>query len=147
MAVIEIVFWYWWIAAVVLLFIELLVSGFFFLWMAASALVTGFLLLLIPDLIIDIQLLTFSILAVVFIAFGYSYFKKNPIQSDHPLLNIRGARHIGKIFTLEEPIVSGEGRLTVGHSIWKIRGEDCGIGSKVQVVAVKGTVLEVVKED
>lgn len=147
MAGIEIIFWYWWIAAVVLLFIELLVSGFFFLWMAASALVTGFLLLLIPDLIIDIQLLTFSILSVVFIALGYSYVKKNPIQSDHPLLNIRGARHIGKIFTLEEPIVNGEGRIKVGHSIWKIRGEDCGIGSKVQVIAVKGTVLEVVKED
>lgn len=144
---IEIVFWYWWIAAVVLLFIELLVTGFFFLWMAASALVTGFLLLLIPNLLFDIQLLVFSVLSVVFIALGHSYFKKNPIQSDHPLLNIRGARHIGKVFTLEQPIVGGEGKIKVGHSIWKIRGEDCETGSKVQVVAVKGTVLEVVKED
>ena len=147
MAGIELVFWYWWIVAVLLLCIELLAPGFFFLWMAVAAVVTGFMLLLIPGLIIEIQLLSFSILSVVSIVIWRSYIKTNPIETDHPLLNVRGARYIGRVFTLEKPIISGQGKINIDHTSWKIHGEDCDTGSKVQVVAVKGTVLEVVKED
>jgi membrane protein implicated in regulation of membrane protease activity len=33
----------------------------------------------------------------------------------------------------------------VDDSIWKVQGEDCGIDSKVKVIAIHGTVFDVEK--
>lgn len=140
-----IVFWNWWVLALGLLVIELLAPGFFFLWMAASAFVTGCLLLLVPVIGTDLQILIFSVLSVAAITAWKLYGKKHPIATDHPLLNKRGAQYIGRTFSLYKPIENGEGKIKVDDSIWKVHGEDCDITTKVKVIAIRGTVFDVEK--
>ena len=139
------VFWYWWVIALVFLVVEILAPGFFFLWMAISGFVTGALVLLIPVISMDVQVLVFSLLSVVTIILWKFYGKKYSITSDHPLLNKRGNQYIGRVFSLYEPIKNGEGKIKVDDSIWKVHGEDCDITTRVKVIAVRGTIFEVEK--
>ena len=141
----DIVFWNWWGLALILLVIELLVSGFFFLWIAASGFITGCLLLLAPAINIKLQVLIFSLLSVVLIAIWKIYNKKKPIATDHPLLNKRGDQYIGRVFSLYKAIENGEGKIKVDDSIWKVHGQDCDINAKVKVIAIHGTVFDVVR--
>jgi membrane protein implicated in regulation of membrane protease activity len=145
MAELEIVFWNWWVLALLLLVVELLAPGFFFLWMAASGFVTGCLLLLIPVIDVELQVVIFSVLSVIAIIAWKRYGNKHPITTDHPLLNRRGAQYIGRVFSLYKPIENGEGKIKVDDSIWKVHGEDCDINTKVKVIAVRGTVFDVEK--
>lgn len=140
-----VVFWYWWVLALVLLIIELLAPGFFFLWIAASGFVTGCLVLLIPSTSMNIQIFVFSVLSVTAIGVWKFYVKKHPLESDHPLLNKRGAQYIGRVFNLYEPIENGQGKIKVDDTIWKVQGEDCDIHARVKVTSVNGTVFAVEK--
>jgi membrane protein implicated in regulation of membrane protease activity len=141
----EIVFWHWWAFGVFLLIVELLAPGMFFLWMAESAFVVGVIKLIVPTLGWEYQLIFFSVLSIVSIAVFRLFLKKHPIESDQPLLNRRAAQYVGRLFTLEDPIVNGQGRIRVDDSTWKVQGEDCEPGSKVRVVAAEGVVLKVEK--
>lgn len=135
-------FWYWWVAAVVFVVIEVFAPGAVFVWLGAAAAAVGLVLLAVPDLSWELQLLTFALLAV-FSAFGWrAYRKRNPPpESDHPTLNRRGEQYIGRNFTLNEAIENGLGRLKVDDTIWKIEGADLAPGTKVRVTGVEGTVL------
>lgn len=139
------VFWYWWVIAVFLLVVEILTPGFFFLWMSVSGVVTGLCVWLIPSLSLDIQILIFSVLSVLTITLWRLYGKKHPIKTDQPLLNKRGAQYVGRVFNLHEAIENGQGKIKVDDTIWKVHGEDCGLNSKVKVVACRGTVFDVEK--
>jgi membrane protein implicated in regulation of membrane protease activity len=145
MTELAIVFWNWWVLALILLVVELLAPGFFFLWMAASGFLTGCLLLLIPAIGTELQVLIFSVLSVVAISAWKLYGKKHPIATDHPLLNKRGDQYVGRVFSLYKPIANGEGKIKVDDSIWKVHGQDCDINSKVKVIAIRGTVFDVEK--
>jgi membrane protein implicated in regulation of membrane protease activity len=145
----DIVFWYWWVAAVIFLVIEIMSPSFFFLWLAVSAVVTGFLLLLMPFMNIEFQLLLFGILSISSVL-GWKYYMSHYRQvneTDHPLLNQRGAQYIGRTFTLIQAIENGQGKVKVDDSPWKVEGEDCPKGSTVKVVAVDGTVFKVIRVD
>jgi membrane protein implicated in regulation of membrane protease activity len=145
MTELTIVFWNWWVLALILLVVELLAPGFFFLWMAASGFVTGCLLLLMPAIGTELQILIFSVLSVVAISAWKLYGKTHSIATDHPLLNKRGNQYIGRVFSLYKPIENGEGKIKVDDSIWKVHGEDCDCNTKVKVVAIRGTVFDVEK--
>lgn len=136
-------FWYWWVLAVGFLAIELLAPGFFFLWLSVSAFVVGSILLMLPSLSFEMQLLLFSILAVISILVWRRYVSAKSQESDQPLLNQRGAQYVGRTFSVVVAIENGQGKIKVGDSLWMVEGEDCPAGSKVKVIAVKGTVLEV----
>ncbi|MFM8333167.1 MAG: NfeD family protein [Candidatus Methylumidiphilus sp.] len=137
----QIVFWHWLAFGVFLLTVELLAPGMFFLWMAQAAGITGILLFLFPGWGWEAQVTVFSVLSVLGIAAARRFFKRHPIVSDQPLLNQRTAQYIGRVFTLEQPIVNGQGKIKVDDSIWKVRGEDCDAGSQVKVVGADGVVL------
>ncbi len=139
----DIVFWYWWVLAVGFLAIEIIVTGFFFLWLSVSAFVVGSVLLLIPGTSFDVQLLLFSVLAVLSVLVWRRYVSAKSQTSDHPLLNQRGAQYIGRTFNLVAAIENGQGKIKADDSLWKVEGEDCPLGAKVKVVAVKGTIFEV----
>lgn len=139
----EIVFWYWWVLAVVFLGLEIMITGFFFLWLAVAAFVVGALVLLMPAMVFDVQLLLFSLLAIAAVIGWWRYGYSKSQTSDHPLLNRRGAQYVGRTFSVSEAIVNGQGKIKVDDGLWKVRGEDCPAGSKVKVVAVNGTVFEV----
>ena len=147
MTELDFVFWYWWLIALVLLVLEILTPGYFFMWMAASGFLTGGIVLLIPTTSMNMQILIFSVLAVVAVIAWKFYGKRHPTESDQPLLNKRGVQYIGRVFNLYQPIKNGEGKIKVDDSIWKVHGEDCTIDNRVKVVAIRGTVFDVEKVD
>jgi inner membrane protein len=143
----EIIFWHWWSLGAILLIVELLAPGMFFIWMGESAFVVGAVLWLFPGLDEEYQVLLFSALSVLSIAMFRRFLQRNPIQSDRPLLNQRTAQYVGRVFTLEEPIVNGRGKIRVDDSTWRVEGAECPAGAKVRVTDAEGVILKVVQAE
>lgn len=139
----DVVYWHWLAFAVFLLTVELLAPGLFFLWMANAGLVTGILLFVFPSMGWEIQWFIFSMMSVIGITVARRFFRRNPTESEQPLLNRRTAQYIGRVFTLEQAIVNGQGKIRVDDSLWKIQGPDCPAGAKVKVVGAESVVLMV----
>lgn len=139
-------YWHWWILGVFLVILEILSPGVFFLWMGVAAGLVGLLVMLQPGLDWEYQILAFAGLCILTVLGYRAYFRRHPIQTDRPLLNRRGAQYVGRLFTLEQPIVNGVGKLRVDDTTWKIIGEDCPVGTRVRVSGVESTVLKVVLE-
>lgn len=139
----QIVFWHWWIAAGLLLIIELSVPTFFFMWMGIAAALVGLMLLVMPGMPLELQLVLFVLLSLTTIIIWRRYRENNQPTTDHPLLNQRGQQYVGRVFTLQEPIINGTGKVNVDDSTWRVRGEDLPAGEKVKVVDADGVVLVV----
>jgi membrane protein implicated in regulation of membrane protease activity len=143
----SITYWHWWILAAALIILEVFAPGAFFLWLGIAAGVVGGLIYLAPDLAWEHQVLTFSVLSVASIIIWRKYFRTTPEETDEPALNRRGEQYVGRVFTLADPIVNSMGKIRVDDTTWKIRGEDCAIGTRVEVTGVDGTILEVESRD
>ena len=136
-------FWHWWMVAVALVIIEIFAPTFFALWMAVAAFMTGVALYLVPEMQWEYQVFLFAILSVVSIVVWRHYYSKNPIATDEPLLNRRGEQYVGRVITLEEAIIDGQGKVKVDDSTWKIEGDDCPVGTKIKIVSVNNVVFQV----
>jgi membrane protein implicated in regulation of membrane protease activity len=136
-------YWHWWIIAMVCLSIEIFAPGAIFIWFSASAAVMGFILLLFPDLSWQLQITLFGILSILAILAWRLYRKKVPEIDAHPALNKRGEELIGRVFTLNTPIVNNYGKIHVDDTLWKVHGDDCDAGDKVKVTSLSGTVLNI----
>jgi hypothetical protein len=136
-------FWHWLVLGLVFVSVEPFVPGTFFLWMGISAGVVGLVVWVAPTLGFEGQVLAFALLSIATIVVSRRYLKRHPIVSEQPLLNRRAQQYVGRVFTLEEPIVNGRGRLRVDDTIWRVEGSDCAAGVKVEAVGVDGTVLKV----
>ena len=142
----EFSFWYWWVLGLILLILEVFAPGAFFLWMGISAGVVGVIAWLVPSLSIEWQMLIFTVIAIVSVVGWRAYIRKNPVVTDQPALNRRGEQYVGRVFTLDNPIVNGVGKIRVDDTMWRIEGADCGAGEKVRVVGVDGVNLKVEAE-
>lgn len=138
----KLVYWHWLVLSVVLIALEIFSPGVFMLWLGLAAAITGLVLLVIPDLMWQIQFLLFAIFSVVSILAARYWLKKHADdETDQPLLNRRGEQYVGRIFSLEEAIVNGQGKIRVDDTIWKAQGEDSEVGAQVKVTGVDGVVL------
>jgi membrane protein implicated in regulation of membrane protease activity len=140
-------FWHWWILALALIIAETLLPGTFFLWMGVSALVMGVLAWLVPAMGWETQVMLFAVLSLVAIVGWRMYQRKHPDETDQPSLNRRGEQYIDRVFVLETAIENGFGKVRVGDSLWRVKGEDAAAGTKVRVTAADGIVLVVEPED
>ena len=142
----EVVFWHWWVIGVVLLLLEILAPGAFFLWMSAAAGIVGVALIAFPGMDWKIQLFLFAVLSVAAIVAWRYYVKKNPTESDEPLLNQRGAQYVGRTFILDAEMSLGRGKIQVDDSTWRVEcdaGQDIPAGARVKVIGIQGTTLTV----
>lgn len=139
----QLTYWHWLILAALLIILEVFAPGAFLLWIGVAAGVVGAALYVTPDMAWEYQLLLFSVAAVGSILLWRSYGSRHPVRSDEPTLNRRGAQYIGRVFTLDTPIVNGIGKIRVDDSTWKIEGNDCPAGARVKVVGIDNTVLKV----
>jgi len=137
------IYWQWWVLGVVFVILEVLSPGVFFIWMGVAAGMVGLALLLFTDLGWEYQLLLFALVSVSSIMLWRLRLERHPTPTDQPRLNRRGEQYIDRLFTLEEPIVNGLGKIRVDDSTWKIEGQDCRQGTRVRVVGVDGVVLQV----
>ncbi len=139
--------WSWWILALALLVLEAFAPGTFFMWMGIAAGVVGLLLLIMPGMGWEFQIITFAAISLASIVIWRQYFRKHQAPTDQPALNRRGEQYVGRTFTLSEPIVNGLGKIRVDDTSWKIEGADCEAGSRVKVIGVDGVLLKVEQLD
>lgn len=136
-------YWHWWALGVILVILEVFSPGVFFVWMGVAAGVVGLLLLLFPAIGWEYQVLVFAAVSVASVVIWRLYLNRHPIATDQPHLNRRGEQYLNRLFTLDEPIVNGLGKIQVDDSTWKIAGSDCPAGTRVRVVGVDGVMLKV----
>lgn len=138
-----IVFWHWWILAGVLLILELTAPAFFFLFLGIAAAAVGLILLVIPGMSLETQLVVFAVGSIVTVLAWRKYREAHPTKTDQPNLNRRGHQYIGRVFTLKEPITNGVGKVTVDDSTWRVKGPDQPAGTKIKVTGIDGTILTI----
>ena len=136
-------FWHWWILALALIIAETFLPGTFFLWMGVSAIVMGALAWLIPSMGWEVQVMLFAVLSLVSIVGWRMYQRRHPDETDQPSLNRRGEQYLDRVFVLETAIENGFGKVRVGDSLWRVKGQDAVAGTKVKVTAADGIVLVV----
>ena len=140
-------FWHWLILGLALAVIEVLAPGTFFLWLGIAAGLTGLLVLAIPDVAWQLQLIVFGVLSIVSVGAGRAWLRRHPLKSEDATLNRRAEQHVGRVFVVEQPIVNGRGTIRVGDSLWRADGPDAPTGARVRVTGVSGTVLQVEKAE
>jgi membrane protein implicated in regulation of membrane protease activity len=135
--------WHWVVLAAVLFLLEMVIVTGFLLGIALAAVVMALLVLLLPALGWDWQVLSFGVLAVL-ITVGYRrYFRSVNEATDNPLLNDRAAQMVGKMFVLGVDL-DGTGADMLGDTRWTLRcNGKLPKGTRVRVAGVDGMVLSV----
>ncbi len=140
----HVVFWHWWVVATAVLLLETVTGTFYLLWISFAAAIVGLVLLLIPSLGGEVQLMLFAVLSMVSVVGWHRWRLKQPEQvTDQPKLNRRGEQYVGRQFTLDAAIVNGEGKLRVDDTSWRVHGPDLPAGRTVRVVRADGATLVV----
>jgi inner membrane protein len=128
--------WNWFIAAAVFLLIEVLAPGIFMLWLGLSALLVG----IISAAVVwpwQAQFIAFAIFALIAVP-AWRHFTRKTETADSPFLNRRAEAYVGRVFTLERPIVDGVGAVRIDDTVWRVRGPDCPAGSRVRIARADG---------
>jgi inner membrane protein len=134
--------WNWMILAAVLLALEMLAPGIFLMWFGFAAALTG-LIVFRYDISWQWQLIWFCGLSLASVLLANRYLRRNPLESEQPLLNERAAQLIGHSFDLVDPIENGRGSIRTGDTIWRVEGPELPQGTRIKVVGTDGTVLKV----
>ena len=138
--------WHWFGFAAVLTILEILLgANFFLLWLGVSAATIGLLMLVYPQILWEYQFIVFAVESIACLGFWNFHLKNNPQTSDQPNLNRRNEQYIGRVVTLNEPIINGRGRIHIDDSFWRIEGPDLPEGTAVKIIDVNGVVLKVQK--
>jgi membrane protein implicated in regulation of membrane protease activity len=134
--------WDWFIAGGVLLVLEALAPGVFLFWLGLAAMLVGAVSMFV-DWSWQSQFIAFSAFSVAMIPVWRRLSRGVGTATDQPFLNRRAEALVGRIFTLEKPIVDGVGTVRIDDSVWRITGADIPAGRRVKVVRVEGTALRV----
>jgi membrane protein implicated in regulation of membrane protease activity len=136
-------FWYWAVLGAVFAVIEVAVPAMVCIWLAAAALGVAAIAWRYPGLSWEHQALMFATLAVASVALGRTAFARTRSTESQRHLNRRAEGYIGRLFTLDGPIVDGRGRLRVDDTVWPVAGPDLPAGTRVRVVGADSTILRV----
>jgi membrane protein implicated in regulation of membrane protease activity len=134
--------WNWFIAAAVLFLLEIVAPGSFMLWLGIAAILVGAISLVV-DWSWQAQVITFAVFAVAAIPIWRRLARSLERSVDQPFLNRRADGYVGRIFTLDKPIVDGIGTIRIDDTVWRVSGPDCPAGSRVRIASANGADLMV----
>ncbi|AND92647.1 membrane protein implicated in regulation of membrane protease activity [Bradyrhizobium diazoefficiens] len=134
--------WNWLIFAFILMALETIAPGVFLFWLGLAALLVG-LISFAVHLSWQTQLVMFAIFAAAAVPVWRRLARPRPDASASPFLNKRTEALLGREFTLEKPIVDGNGTMRIGDTVWRVAGPDTPAGTRVKVVQVDGVNLTV----
>jgi len=134
--------WLWFVLAAVFLLIELTVPGVFMLWLGLAAILIGVISLTMV-LSWQAQLIAFAVLSIACIPVWRYFARKVEGPVERPFLNRRAESYVGRVFTLEKPIVDGVGTIRIEDTVWRVSGPSLPAGSRVKVARADGADLEV----
>ena len=109
--------WNWFIVAAVFLAIELMLPGVFMLWLGIAAVLVG-IISLAAVLTWQAQLIAFAVLSIVCIPAWRYFARRMGAPVERPFLNRRADGYVGRVFTLEKPIVDGFGTIRIEDTVW-----------------------------
>jgi membrane protein implicated in regulation of membrane protease activity len=135
--------WIWPILGILLMGLETLAPGVFLLWFGIAAIIVGILLFFIA-LSWQGQLLTFAVLSAAMVPLWRRFGRPSTTKTDKPFLNRRSQSLVGRVLTLEKPIVDGIGTVRIDDTIWRVEGPDAPAGSRVKIEQADGARLRVV---
>lgn len=133
-------YWNWFIVAALLFAAEIVVPGTFLLWLGFAAAAVGAISTLV-DWPWQAQLVTFAALSVLSLLVWRRLGRAPAQKSDQPFLNRRADGYVGRVFTLEKPIVGGFGSVRIDDTVWRVSGPDCPAGSRVRIAGANGATL------
>ena len=134
--------WNWLIIGVALMGVETFAPGVFMLWLGIAALIVGLLSFAI-NWSWQTQIIAFAVLSIAMVPLWRHFSKRNAKPTDKPFLNKRAQGLIGRVFTLEKPIVDGVGTVKIDDTVWRVSGLDAPAGSRVKIVHADGASLQV----
>ena len=135
--------WNWLIFGIILMALELLAPGVFLFWLGLAALLVGPLSFAFnPSW--QIQILMFAVFAAAAVPLWRRIARSNAsVSVSNPFLNKRTDALVGRVFTLEKPIIDGAGTVRIDDTVWRIAGPDAPAGSRVRIVHADGASLTV----
>ena len=135
--------WNWLIFGIILMALELLAPGVFLFWLGLAALLVGLVsFAFTPSW--QLQILMFAIFAAAAVPLWRRLARtRTASDADSPFLNKRADALVGRVFTLEKPIVDGAGTVRIDDTIWRVAGPDAPAGSRVRIVQADGAKLTV----
>jgi membrane protein implicated in regulation of membrane protease activity len=135
--------WNWFIVAAAFAILEVLLPGYMLMWYAVAAVLVGGLALVL-DLAWQYQLALYAVIGIALLFAAIRIAGSRTGTSDRPLLNRRGASHIGQTYALSVEARDGRGKLRVEDGEWSVRLEDGGnlpTGARVLVTGIDGNTL------
>lgn len=134
--------WNWLIFGVLLMALELLAPGIFLFWLGLAAFLVGMLSFIVtPGW--QLQMLLFAVFAAAAVPIWRRVAQQKPGANPNPFLNRRTDALVGRVFTLDRPIVDGAGIVRVDDTVWRVSGPDVAAGTKVKIVKADGASLTV----
>ncbi|HYW63633.1 MAG TPA: NfeD family protein [Bradyrhizobium sp.] len=135
--------WNWLILGLVLMALELMAPGVFLFWLGLAALLVGVLsFALQPPW--QVQILLFAVFAAAAVPLWRRLARRDGgASASNPFLNKRADALVGRVFTLEKPIVDGAGTVRIDDTVWRVAGPDTPAGSRVRIVRADGASLTV----
>jgi membrane protein implicated in regulation of membrane protease activity len=135
--------WNWLVFGLLLMGFELMLPGVFLFWLGLAALLVGLLSFVIAPSW-QLQLLMFAVFAAAAVPVWRRVAHSNSgVSNSNPFLNKRSEAMIGRVFTLEKPIIDGAGTVRIDDTIWRVAGPDTPAGSRVRIVRADGASLTV----
>ncbi|WP_084418687.1 NfeD family protein [Henriciella litoralis] len=141
--------WHWLGIGLILLAIEMAVGTFDLLWIAIAAAATSVFAAIAPGSISgwEGQLVLFAVASIGLLVFGRTVFADIRMNAaEHPTLNKRMSRAVGKTGTAMSDFVAGAGRVRLGDTDWSaetVDGSNPVAGANVVVEATAGNALRV----
>lgn len=138
--------WHWLVLGLVLLIAEILISGVFILWWGLAALVVAAVVAIFPQLNLTALFILYGLLALSLSLIWWKFQSKKD-NTDHSSykLNQRDHAMLGTVGYVEEIAENGIGRGHFGDTTWRIQGQQLAVGDVIEVIAVEGITLKVMK--
>jgi hypothetical protein len=135
--------WNWLVFGIILMALELVVPGVFLFWLGLAALLVGLLSFAIhPSW--QAQILMFAVFAAAAVPLWRRLARSNSsVSKSNPFLNKRADALIGRVCTLEKPIIDGCGTVRIDDTVWRVAGPDTPAGNRVRIVQADGASLTV----
>jgi inner membrane protein len=135
--------WNWLIFGFILMALEVTAPGVFLFWLGLAALLVGLVSFVVhPSW--QTQLLMFAVFAAAAVPVWRRLARPNGAgRVANPFLNRRADALVGRVFTLDKPIIDGAGTVRVDDTVWRVAGPDAPAGSRVRVVRADGANLTV----
>ena len=134
--------WNWLIFGFILMALETLAPGVFLFWLGLASLLVGFISFAVHPAW-QAQLVMFAVFAAAAVPVWRHLARGRTGTNASPFLNKRADALLGRVFTLEKPIVDGSGTIRIGDTVWRVAGPDTPAGTRVKVVQVDGANLTV----